>query len=154
MPDKLLIATEDYETAYEELDDIYRFAIDFRIDGMRYRAIAQIISKQFESSRTEQRVKEWFSPKDGMLYDIYQWKKRQRREESKKLFKNVHKQLQDAAVDAAVTLKNKSRMGDVAAALGVLRIAGFEMPTKVEHSQDPDRPIFYLPENGRDKKDH
>src|SRR5690348_7969850 len=150
MPDNRLIATKDYETIYEELDEIYRFAIDLRIDGMRYRAIAQVISKQFESSRTEQRVKEWFAPKDGMLYDIYQWKKRQRREESKKLFSKVHEQLQDAAVDAAVTLKNKARQGDVAAALGILRIAGFEIPKKIDVPHDPDKPLFYIPENGRD----
>jgi hypothetical protein len=147
MSDNQLIPTEDYESAYETLDEIYRFAIDGRIDGMRHRAIAQVVK------RTEQTVKEWFA-KDGRLYPIYQWKKRQRRQESRKLFKQIREQLEDAAIDATVTLKTKARKGDVIASLGILRTIGFEAPKKVEVSGNPDRPVFYIPDNGRDKTDH
>lgn len=33
----------------------------------------------------------------------------------------------------------------------IAKMMGYNEPDKVEHSQDPGRPIFYIPENGREK---
>ena len=36
----------------------------------------------------------------------------------------------------------------------IAKMMGYNEPDKIEHSQDPGRPIFYIPENGRGKADH
>jgi len=109
----------------EELSAIRDLAINMRIDGFRYTAIAEKVNRE------EQTVRTWFM-RGGTLYDEYIYRMRERKKESRKLQKDIHNQISDAAVDAVATLKTKTRKGNVLAALGIMKLAGFEPAQKVE----------------------
>lgn len=146
MPKNTQISTETHDP-YEDLKPIYQDAVNMRIDGFRYAAIAQHCKVREDTAR------HWFE-KTGMLYHAYELQRKRRREESKELQKKVMDQLNDAVIDAIITLKGKARAGNVPASLGVLAYSKFQPTQKIELSQDPTRPVFYMPNNGRDTKDN
>lgn len=146
--------TNQNQNPYDLLTEEDQTAVDMAVLNYSYGDIAKVMK------RARATVKTWFY-KGGRLYDAFKYMKKERRKEYAKKFKEIDEQLQQGAVDAAITIievsKRKSMTG-VVAAKDVLDRAGFKPKEKVEHSNDPDNPmpetvVFYIPENGRDKDD-
>lgn len=134
---------------FENLDAKYQTAIEARLSGLKYKDIAK------SCHVTESTVKGWFF-KGGILFVAYGQKLKERKAENRKLFKGWPDDLKDMALDAKVVVQKAVRNGDVKTAIEVMKMAGMEEPTKVQHSNDPNNPIIApviitLPDNDRNQ---
>jgi hypothetical protein len=112
-----------YKT-YEQLNPLHQRAVDLRLNGVKYKDIAQ------ELGLKEQTIREWFI-KDGICYFAFNQIKKEREKEKKDLFKEIDQRLKDIAIDAVIVLENTVRKGNWKAAVKALEMAGFEPVHKV-----------------------
>jgi len=124
------LPSTDVAPSYDELEPHYQYALEARLDGAKYRVIVQaLIVKGF--STTEQTVRRWFA-KGGPLNLIYRQMKRERAREVREMFKHLREEYEDIAPEAMLTIKANVRKGNLAAALHVMEVNGFEPVHKIE----------------------
>jgi hypothetical protein len=123
------ITTTVNKNYYDELDPIYQYAVDYRLDNMKYRDIAG----QEKIGVKETTVRTWFAV-GGICYLAFEQKKKERAEEREQLFKEIkEKELKDLATDAIQVLRHNLKVKkDGNIAVEVLKLNGMEPPRKIE----------------------
>ncbi len=119
---------QNQEKRFDEIEPKYRLAIELKLRGVSYTDIAE--HEQIQSSYNT--IKHWFTQK-GLLYDIYQWRKKEWKEEVKERFASVDSTIEDLTPDALEAYrfaikKKKSWM----AAESLLDRAGFKPAERLE----------------------
>lgn len=135
--------------AYAALDEKHRVAVDMRLQNYAYADIAvnRLVKMQ------EQTVRSWFA-KGGICLKAYTELRAIRAGERQERFDEIDSQLQEMAADAIIVLKKSLKKGSEGAAARVLELAGY-VPTPAHNPRnDPNRPVFYIPDNGRDAESH
>lgn len=154
---------------YDSLEPWLQYAIDLRLDGYMYRQITYLLNQKLSEGKTkeeianleyfkESRVRTWFMT-GGLCDYAFTQKKKERANERNKVWKEVKDQIVDGAVEAIATLKRRMRSKNEAvstrAAENFIRLAELEPEQKIKHKNDEENPIpgpiFYMPNNGRDK---
>lgn len=110
------------------LEPKYRVAIELKLRSVSYQDIAD----HEEIKVTRDTVKSWFK-KDGLLYEAYQERKKERTEEIEERFADADSRIKELVPDAlnAYEVSIKKR-GSWKAAESLLDRAGFQPVQKVE----------------------
>lgn len=129
-------SSEQSGKSYEDLEVYHQMAIDMRLDGYSYFAIASTlhdlaVKNKIDKKFPESLIRQWLM-RGGYCRFAFDQKKKERAEERKKLYNNIPDQLQDLANLAIVSLKGRIRKGSVMASLEILKMVGFEAPKKLE----------------------
>ncbi|MDQ3099539.1 MAG: hypothetical protein M3Q44_07395 [bacterium] len=125
------------QNPYDQLELIYRKAVDMKLERLKYRVIARQLNVK------ESTVKDWFHKK-GICYSAYRWKEKQKIKESDELFKTIEKEIKDCAIEAFVTVRGAMRKGSVAAAFRILDMAGFEPVHRFKDETERSRELELL----------
>lgn len=116
-----------------ELDGPYQLAVDLRISGLKYEAIAthpQINVK-------EHTVRTWFML-GGKCYKAYKDRESLLQEERRAKMKQIEASIQNLASEALKVISDAVVKGNLSASIKVLEMAGLKAVQKVEeiHPQD------------------
>ena len=120
----------DVEPGYYDLEPKYQYALEARLDGVKYKVIAENLRRQ-SIQITEQAIRLWFM-KGGPLCLIFRNMKRERAREVREMFKHLREEYADIAPEAMTTIKKHVRNGSLAAAMHVMDVNGFEPVHKIE----------------------
>lgn len=115
---------------FESLEERFQFAIEARLEGMKYKDIAGML-KGRNIKTSERTVRDWFA-KGGACYDVYKLMKRERAKEVRAMFKKLRDEYINIAPEAMFTIKSHVRKGNLQAAMHVMEVNGFEPVHKVE----------------------
>lgn len=116
------IPSVDVMPEYETLERKYQLALEGRLDGWKYKTIAQGL--KYEGIEiTESTIRKWFM-RGGPLELIFKEMKRERAREARKLFKGIRDEYRELMPDAMLTIKKATRQGNLAAALHVAAVNG------------------------------
>jgi hypothetical protein len=115
---------------FEALEERFQLAIEARLEGMKYKDIAGMLRSR-NMTTSERTVRDWFA-KDGTCYDVHKVMKRERAREVRAIFKKLRDEYINIAPEAMLTIKTNVRRGNLAAALHVMEVNGFEPVHKIE----------------------
>jgi hypothetical protein len=119
------LSTAVNQDPYEKLGEIYRQAIDQRLQNFSYADIAH------QLERKEQTIRTWFMT-GGIFYEAHEYRRNQLAIERQHRFTEVEEQLKDMAADAILVIKNRLRGGSEPAAFKVLEMVGYGAIQKIQ----------------------
>lgn len=119
---------------YENLDKLGKEIVDLKLSGAPYEIIAEYLQK-LGQKREKQTIREWFIS-GGKYCEAYQFMKEQRKKEVEPEFEGLNDQIKEGAIDAIGVVRDKIKLGNLKAAMYMLKLAGFEVEQVKNISSD------------------
>lgn len=115
------------QNSYPELDGIYQLAVDLRISGLKYEAIAS----NPQINVKEHTVRTWFMF-GGKCYKTYKDRVSLLQEDRWMKMKQIEAGIQDLASEALKVISNAVAKGDLKTSIKVWEMAGLKPIQKIE----------------------